>query len=306
MKGNRYVYMDEAGGAEGGGGGGAGAAATAGAGGTAAPAAGGLGAGNAAAPAPAGGSGGVAAPAANALQQSGQEILPFGIPQKYQVKKEDGTLDLEASTTKLTEAHGHLERRLGSGDLPPKTAEEYTVTVPDELKDAWNPKEDALLGAFMKEAHAAGYSQKQLDVAMKAYMDIAPKLVAGDKALSMDECVTELKTEWKDEATYKGQMVKAFKAAQAYGDKDAQTILKKYGNDPIIIRMLARVGAEVGEDKGMPPTVLQGGKSIESVMASKAYNDPKHADHARVSAQVSAYFTAQAAQAEKQGRSPVM
>lgn len=248
--------------------------------------------------------------AGSALAQAGADGgqgQAVAIPEKYQVKKEDGSLDVEASSLKLAEAYGHLEKRMGSGDVPPKTAEEYTIAVPDAVKDVFDPKTDPLMGAFLKDAHAAGLTQKQMDLVMGKYFELAPQLIDGGKQLSADECVADLKKEWKTDEQYKAEVGKAFKAAQAYGDKDAQAIINEYGNDPRIIRLLARVGGELSEDTSINPGgQLPGGQTVESLMMSEAYSNPKHADHARVSAQVQAYFDAQAKVAAKAGSAPVL
>lgn len=316
-KGFRHVFMAEAGDGQGGGGaaagdGGAAGAEAAGSGaGSGAPAGGqASGSGAGAAGAVAGASAGAGAAGqgqgGSALQQGGQVQSPQ-IPEKYQVKKEDGSLDIEASSLKLAEAYGNLEKRIGTGDLPPKSAEEYQVAVPDALKDKWNPKEDPLLGEFLKDAHAAGMTQKQVDLALSRYMEIAPKLIAGASQLSAEECTTQLKAEWKTDEQYKAEIGKAFKAATGYGGSDAEGIIKDYGNDPRIIRLLAKVGGEMGEDRSINPGGgLPAGQSVESLMASEAYTNSKHPEHARVSKQVQEHFQRQAAIAERTGATPIL
>ena len=245
--------------------------------------------------------------AATALSQGAEAGQAVAIPEKYQVKKEDGTLDIEASSLKLAEAYGHLEKRMGSGDLPPKTADEYAIAVPDALKETWNPKEDPLLGDFLKDAHAAGLTQKQVDLVMGKYFEMAPALVDGSRQLSADDCVADLRSEWKTDDQYKAEVGKAYKAAVAYGDKDAEAIIKDYGNDPRIVRFMARVGNELGEDRSLNPGgSQQGGQSVESLMSSEAYNNPKHVDHARISAQVQRHFQAQADANARSGNVPIL
>lgn len=292
-----HVRMDEANAGEGGGAGAgdasAGAAAGAGAG------AGGAGEGAAAAAA-----GSVLAGAAAGEGGQGQAVA---IPEKYQVKKEDGSLDIEASSLKLAEAYGHLEKRMGSGDLPPKTAGEYEIAIPEALKDQWNPKEDPKLQAFLDKAHSKGLTQGQLDMVMESYFETAQQLVGGNRQLSEEECTSDLRKDWKDDATFKGEVAKAYKAAVGYGGEDAQAILADHGNDPRLIRLLARVGGEMGEDKSLNPGgTLQGGQSVESLMSSEAYTNPKHADHAKVSAQVKSYFDKLAETAARSGNAPLM
>jgi hypothetical protein len=291
-----YVLMAEADAGEGG---------AAGGGGEASGDQGGSGAGGAAA----GDAGAGQGAAGTALAQAGAEgtqTQAVAIPEKYQVKKDDGSIDVEASSLKLAEAYGHLEKRMGSGDLPPKSAEEYQIAVPDALKELFDPKADPLMGDFLKDAHAAGLTQKQIDLVMGKYFELAPQLIEGGKQLSADECIADLKQEWKTDDQYKAEVGKAFKAAQAFGDKDAEAIVNDYGNDPRIIRLLARVGAELGEDKSINPGgQLPGGQSVESLMQSEAYNNPKHADHSRVSTQVAAYFDNQAKAAARAGNVPI-
>lgn len=296
-----YAVMDEANAGEGGGSGAGATGGDAGAG-AAGGGQGGAGAGD--------GTGSVSAgqgDSGTALAQAGAQGQTPSIPEKYQVKKADGSLDVEASSLKLAEAYGNLEKRIGTGDLPPKTAEEYTIAVPDAVKDVWDPKADPLFGEFTKEAHAAGLTQKQMDLVMGKYFELAPQLVEGGQQLTAEACVADLKQEWKTDEQYKAEVGKAYKAAQAFGDKDAEAIVKDYGNDPRIIRLLARVGAELGEDRSINPGgTLPAGQSVESLMMSEAYTNPKHADHARVSAQVQAYFDNQAKAAAKAGNTPIL
>ena len=257
-------------------------------------------------------SGQVAAPAAtgSVLAQAGadgSQGQAVAIPEKYQVKKEDGSLDIEASSLKLAEAYGHLEKRMGSGDVPPKNADDYQIAVPDALQGQWDPKTDPLMADFLKDAHAQGLTQKQVDMVMGKYFALAPQLVEGGKQVSADECVADLKKEWTTDEQYKAEVGKALKAAQAFGDKDAQAIIDQYGNDPRIIRLLARVGAEIGEDSAINPSgQLPGGQTVEQMMMSEAYSNPKHADHARVSAQVQAYFDAKSKAEAKAGNVPIL
>src|SRR5690606_31149911 len=103
----KFRVMQEAG-ADGGGGGG---------GGTGAAGSGGNDGGAAAGEGGAAAEQGTQTPAGSLLQQgqSAADAPPSPaeyIPEKYRVQKEDGTLDLEASSRKLAEAHGHLEKRL--------------------------------------------------------------------------------------------------------------------------------------------------------------------------------------------------
>ena len=284
----RYVLMDQASddGADGGG--------------TPAPAVAPAAAAPAAAPAAA-----AAEPPATVLQAAAP-AEPKGIPEKYQVKNEDGTLNLEASSLKLAEAYANAEKRIGSGDLPPKTAGEYEIKVPEKLAGAWDPAADPLMDTFKEKALAAGFTQAQMDLVVETYGDIAPGLVAGTVALSAEECTADLKQTWKTEAEFKDGTGAAARALKAYGGDESEALLTKYGNDPALIRFMSRVGNEVAEDKSLDPGQGLGSDTIEQLEASKAYRDPSDPQHANVSAKVRQYYEAKAAQDAKAGNIPLM
>ena len=249
-----------------------------------------------------------AAPAAaSVMAGAAEQPTAPAIPEKYQVKKEDGTLDIEASSLKLAEAYGHLEKRMGSGDAPPKSPAEYQIAVPEALKDSWKPAEDKNLQDFLSKAHAKGFTQGQIDLALETYHAIAPNLMAGNAQLSVEECTASLREVWKTDAEFNEGVELSYKAAVAYAGEDAQAMMDKYGNDPMIIKAFARIGKELGEDKSINPgSELPAGTSVESLITSEAYNNPKHADHAKVSKQVADYYAKKAEAAAKAGNVPLM
>jgi hypothetical protein len=307
----RHAFMDEASGAAAGDGGasaggaaaggapgdGAGAAAGAGgAGGDAGAAASGAAGGNALAA-------GAAAGAAGAAGAGAGAQTPFGwIPEKFHVKKEDGSLDPEASARKVEEHRANLEQRLGSGDIRPKTADEYKINVPEQFKESLKPEDlakDEKLTAFLKDAHAAGLSQKQVDFALGEFFSRLPEIAGGIQRLDTDQCVAELRKGWKTDEEYRANNAAAYRAAQAYGGSDFDAILKDYGNDPRIVRMLANVGKEMGEAPHLPGGT--GGTSeadVEALQKSPAYWNPSHPEHTKTKQKVDAFY------AEKFGTAP--
>lgn len=177
------------------------------------------------------------------------------IPEKFRVNKEDGTLDLEASLTKVEEHRSHLEKRLGAGDIPPKTADEYKVNIPENLAEQFKAEDlaaDPMLKSFMTDAHAAGMTQKQVDMVIGQYLERLPAIGGAMSQLSADECTATLKEVWKSDADYTQNVKAAYNAAKAYGGEDFEAILKDHGNDPRLVKLLASVGKELGEDKGTP------------------------------------------------------
>ena len=247
-----------------------------------------------------------AAPAEGTVLSAGAApAAPAGIPEKYQVKLEDGSIDQAASVAKLAEAYAHAEKRIGSGDLPPKSAAEYEVTVPEALAGAWDPATDPLLSAFQEKAFAAGMTQAQFDLVINQFGQIAPGLVMGSAQASFEDCAAELEQEWTTDAEFDQGVLKAQAAVKAYGGQDAEAILTKYGNDAALIRLLSRVGRELPEDKSLNPDQVLGGDTIEALLASKAYTDPKDPQHAAVSAKVRAFYDAQNEKNERAGIRPI-
>lgn len=240
---------------------------------------------------------------------AGESAQAPQVQEKYLVKNEDGSVNWEQSALKQAQGYDALAKRMGSGDAPPKSADDYVVNVPDDLKEALGDdfKDDPMLKDFLKDAHAAGMSQKQVDIAINKYLQAIPELAGGVQQLNADDCVSSLKETWKTDGEYQAGVQSAFKAAQGFFGEDAQHIIDKYGNDPILIRGLAKIGKEMGEDSAVnPESALTAGQTIDELMASPAYNDSKHADHAKVSKQVATYFANLSKQQEKSGSAPIM
>ena len=284
--------MDQAGhGSAGGGEAGAGAAGdAAGAGAGGAGAAGGDGAAAGAGAAPGnvlatGAGAGAAAPGAAGTGAAAAD--PNGwLPEKHRVFNADTTLDLEASARKVAEAYGHAEKRLGGGDAPPQTVDGYKVNVPEALADkvkADDLSKDPGFTDFLGKAHTAGLNQKQVDFVVGEFLDRSLKMQAALPALDAAETEATLRQGegWKSDAEYSAKVQQAFRAGTQYAGADFDGILKDYGNDARIVRMLANVGAELAED--LPASAeaqAQAQESLDALMADSAYTnarDPKHA-----------------------------
>ncbi|MEM5429394.1 hypothetical protein [Cupriavidus oxalaticus] len=274
-----YVLMDAAGGDGGAGGGGA-------------PAGG----------APAGGEGGQPSggqPAGSLLAggAAGGQPTEF-IPEKFRVTKDDGTLDLESSSRKMAETYGQLERRLGTADAPPKSAEEYAVTVPDTLKDAFDPKTDEGFKSFAGKMHGLGLSQKQMDAVMESYFEMAPKLVGGAAALDEQSARADLEKTWGTGKAFDDQVKLSYKGAAAIASKAGLNIddlmrPDRLGNNTDFLRLMAAIAPEFAEDTspgggGIDMPTSQ--EEVDKLMTSEAYTNAKHPEHAKVSKQVQAYF----------------
>lgn len=154
-------------------------------------------------------------------------------------------------------------------DLP-ETADAYKVEIEGFDFDAF--KADEGNKAFLENALKAGISNEQLGVVLQAYeQHTAVQLEA-------------LQSEWGGEFDQNLRLAK--QAVEAAGLDPKQIDSPTFG-----IRLAAHFGKALQED--MPPqnTQLGGGSSITELLASEAYMNPSHPDHARVNAKVESYYS---------------
>lgn len=210
------------------------------------------------------------------------------IPEKFRVNNGDA-LDIEASARKLAESYAGLEKRVGSGDVPPKSADEYAVTVPDALKEAW--AEDDRFKAFKTDALGAGLTQKQFDFVVGKYFNVMPELVQGAAQLDANKATEELRQVWKTDAEFKTNVGDALKAFEKFADPEDRARIDEIGNNPVVLRILAKVGKETQEAGGIPQQGANtGADSVQDLMRSDAYLNSKHPDHKSTSQKVQAFY----------------
>lgn len=220
------------------------------------------------------------------------------IPEKFRVMAGEA-LDVEASARKLAESYAHLEGRVGTGELPPKTADDYAVTVPEAFKEHW--EENDRSKAFKTEALAAGLTQKQFDFVMGKYFATATDLVGGAINNSVEAVRGNLEKAWGDK--YGDQFNAAVAAFEAYADPADKGKFDSIMTDPALAyRILAKIGPELREGGGIPVTASTGAEgegAIKAMMLSEANTNPRHADHAATRARINDFYN------KKYGTTPV-
>lgn len=213
------------------------------------------------------------------------------LPEKYRVSGEDGALNVEQSARKLAEAHVALEKRMGSVGTAPKTSDEYAPKVDVEGFNWEEFKADPRMQSFMKTAHAKGITNDQMSFIIGEYAQRAPELVGGAAQLDADNAAMQLREVWKTDADFNKNIGLAYRAFNQLADDADKGRMDEIGNNPMVIRMLAKMGAEMQEDAPAGCDInLEEQQSIRDLMKSPAYMDPKHTDHERVSAQVRAFY----------------
>ena len=194
-------------------------------------------------------------PAPGSVLSTGNTGTDF-IPEKYRTNKEDGSLDLEASSRKVAEAYKHLETRMGSGDAPPKSHEEYAPKIELEGFDWDEFKADESTQSFLKGAHAKGLNNDQVEYVIGEYLKAAPGLIGGAAVLTQQDCTAALKAVWGDDQSIRTNVSASYRAAEAFASQgDApgnfNALMAKYGNDPDFIAFTANIGKELKEDRAI-------------------------------------------------------
>ena len=232
-----------------------------------------------------------------ALQASEKDTRrPAQVPAKYW-DAEKGEVRYEA-WAKSTQ---QLEQRMRDVGLPPKSADEYKYDVPAELKEAGVDLDPAMAKSFREEAHAAGLTQKQYEFVMSKYFGSLSTLADQTKQFSADKARADLMGYYKTEADFNKNVRLAYQAFSAYaGPQDAE-LIDTIGNIPAVVRILAKVGAELKEDPGVSPDAILDAESVTTLMRGKPgdqdapYWNPTDPRHKATVAKVRKHHEAQAA-----------
>lgn len=207
------------------------------------------------------------------------------IPDKFKVTAEDGSVDYKATVAKMNESYSYLEKKVGTGEVAPKSVDEYKIEREDF--DFEEFKKDESNNSFLKSAHAQGITNKQLDFLLSEYDKRAADLVSTSSQIDTDTAVQTLQQEWGDK--FEANIFNAVKAARACGITDEQINDPLIGNNVAFIKMASYFGSQMTEDKpvsnGTPVNV-----DISSLMRSEAFFNPKHPDHKSVKAQIDSYY----------------
>lgn len=211
--------------------------------------------------------------------------LDTPIPDKFKVMDEAGTVDYKATLTKMNESYTGLEKRVGSGDVAPKTVDDYSVERDDFSFDEF--KSDEGNKAFLKSAHSKGITNSQLNFLLTEYDKRATDLISNSSQINTDDAISSLQSEWG--ANYESNIFNAIKAAKACGITDDQINDPSIGNNVAFIKMAAYYGSQLQEDKSLNIGIpVQ--DDIQTLMRSAANFDTKHPEHKATRAKIDAYY----------------
>ena len=236
-------------------------------------------------------------PEARSLQAAEKDTRrPAHVPAKYW-DPEKGEIRAESAFKSLSE----LETRMRSTGLPPKAAEEYKFEVPKDLKDAGIELDQATTNAFRAKALELGLTQKQYEAVMGEYFATISTMAQGATAYGSAKLKGQLLEHYKTPEVLAENVRLAFQVVNAYGDEhEVEQAMGASGNTPPwVYRVLAKVGKELGEDKGVKPDEVLHGDSLEHLMRGKEgdedapYWNARDPRHGATVAKVTAYHEAQ-------------
>lgn len=215
-----------------------------------------------------------------------QETQAIEVPEKFKVTAEDGSVDYKATLSKMNESYTGLEKRIGSGDLPPKDVAGYKVDR--DGFDFEQFKSDESNQAFLTKAHEHGITNKQLDFLLSEYDSRVVDLVSTSSQLDTDTVVSSLKTEWG--SSYDVNMRNAFKGATTAGLTLEEFNDPLVGNNKALIKLAAYYGSQLNEDNPIQSGQVPVADDIETLMRSEAFLNTKHPEHKAVTARINAAY----------------
>jgi hypothetical protein len=236
-----------------------------------------------------------AAPAAPAksLMEKGQAAAAApatpeapNFPDKFLVKTAEGAVDWRASAIKAhAEGYAPLEKRLHSGDAPPKSPDEYAPELPEGLS-LDTLKSDPLYQGFLKGAHSRGINNAQLGWVLQSY---AERLALQS---SPEAAEAELRKTWSSDEALNQGLASSYRAVKAFAgdDQTFDRLQAKFGNDPDFIRFTAKIAPELREDRASAGLTPVESETLESLMGSQAYLNAKDPQHTQVVAKVRSLY----------------
>lgn len=221
---------------------------------------------------------------------------PSHIPEKF--------WDAQAKSLRsddLVKAYAGLEKRVGSLGMPPESIDGYSFKPP-EGQPSLDPAGEK---AFKEEALKLGLTQKQYEGVIGKYITATASAIPEAIASFVEgrRAVTEqtLKAQWG--AEYETNMGAALAAFNAFTADEEKAEVDRIGNNPVMLRILARVGKELGEDKTVRGAEnLLGQEDLKFLMRGSPgkedspYWNASDPNHARTKAKVQQHHEAIARQ----------
>ena len=175
----------------------------------------------------------------------------------------------------------------------PESIEDYEINVDgfdfDEFKAIDENKE------FLERARTAGLDSNALGFLLGEYNQLIPNLMQANAALDNEACVTAMTEAWGGDTDQNFGFAKAAATnAIQNGILTAEEVNSpEFGNNPLVLKMAAYFGQQLGEDTPPPNTQQTAPSTLQELIKSEAYLNDKHPDHARAYAQAEKLYAKQ-------------
>lgn len=242
---------------------------------------------------PAGDDGAAAAAAAAAAEQAtllsqgaaGAAGTEFEIPEKFLVKNGE-EVDHKATLAKMGQSYKELEKRIGTGDLPPKSADEYKVEK--YLPDGFDENPEAVK-PILGKMHELGLTNKQVQGILNIFGETMGSGLAQERA-SMEAGLAALKEHWGEKTQQ--NLAAANRALELLADDEEKKALSdpKIANNPFLLRFLEKVNRELGEDRLPDDMGTVDSEELAALRKNPAYWDEKHPEHKAIVDKVNAIY----------------
>lgn len=231
-------------------------------------------------------------PPANTPPEPNQTANYDWLPEKFIVKTSDGLeVDPIESAKKMAASYDGLSKRLGTGDIPPKDAESYTVDFGEKALMSFDEfKAEPENQEFLKQAHELGMTEKQVQFVLGQYMERLPEIIQAGKDATLEAAQSALNEVWKSEAEFTRNLQGAYKAFQHYASPEDKQLIDQIGNNPLVIKLLANIGKDLQEDDGIAKPQGINPDDAKALMRGEAYRNPNHPDHKAVHARVREFY----------------
>jgi hypothetical protein len=176
----------------------------------------------------------------------------------------------------LIKAHRELEKRFG--EVPGK-AEDYKVELGEGEQLEFDEESTK---AFAAQAHEWGLTQKQFNAAVRAHLAAVADLQGRAQTATVEGAKAALVAHYGSEAAMGAELRDAFRAFKHFADAEEMAGIDELGNNPIAVRVLAKVAKALAEDRPPGGTVADAtAAEIEALMKDRAspYWNPRAPGH---------------------------
>lgn len=182
----------------------------------------------------------------------------YEVPKKY--LNEDGTPNYE----KLTKAFHHLEKKLGSKpNIPAADVSEYEFN----FGEGFDLNEERAV-AFKEACLAKGFTKDQYNLVMDTYAQML-----NETTWTYEKTESNLKEAWGND--FQANTKAAQRAFAEFAPSDVNPHDPVW-NHPGVMKLLARMGAEIGEDSAAAKPLSSGTSESIQEQITALRNDPDY------------------------------